>query len=91
MLPFMKARKIKVSLAFFKSVIKIHSLVHDNIEDEEIKSQMKAMSQGSFCVFIDEVIAGKRVVDSVVGQNFKSSFHLLVGKEELASLNLRYL
>lgn len=77
----MKARKIKVSLNFFKSVIKIHSLVHDNIEDEDIRIQMKSMSQGSFCVYIDEEISGKRVVDSVVGQNFKSSFHLLVGKE----------
>jgi hypothetical protein len=31
------------------------------------------------------------VVDAMVGQNFKSSFHLMVGKDELASLNLRYL
>jgi len=91
LLPFMKARKIRVSVNFFKSVIRIHSLVHDNIEDEDIRIQMKGMSQGSFCVYIDEEIAGRRVVDSVVGQNFKSSFHLLVGKEELASLNLRYL
>ncbi len=49
------------------------------------------MSQGSFCVYIDEVIDGMRIVDALVGQNFKNSFHLMVGKEEIASLNLRYL
>jgi len=49
------------------------------------------MSQGSFCIFIDEVIDGRHVVDALVGQNFKNSFHLMVGKEELGSLNLRYL
>jgi len=49
------------------------------------------MSQGSFCIYIDEIIDGRRVVDAMVGQNFKCSFHLMVGKEELASLNLRYL
>ena len=80
MLPFMKARKIKVSLEFFKAVIKIHSLVHDQIEDESVRIQMKEMSQGSFCIYIDEEIYGKRVLDGVVGQNFKNSFHLLVGK-----------
>ncbi len=52
---------------------------------------MKQMSQGSFCLYFDEEVNGRRVVDAVVGQNFKSSFHLMVGKEELASLNLRYL
>lgn len=87
----MKARKIRVNLPFFKSVIKINSLVHDSIEDENIRIQMREMSQGSFCLYIDEVIDGHHVVDALVGQNFKSSFHLLVGKEELASLNLRYL
>lgn len=50
----MKARKIKVSMDFFRSVIKINSLVHENIEDEEVKSQMKEMSQGSFCLYIEE-------------------------------------
>lgn len=45
-----------------------------------MKEQMKSMSQGSFCIYIDEVIDGKRVVDAVVGQNFMSSFHLMVGK-----------
>ena len=91
LLPFMKARKIRVSLDFFKAVIKIHSLVHDNIEDKEVRGQMKEMVQGSFCLFIEEEVEGRSVVDAVVGQNVKHSFHLLVGKEELASLNLRYL
>jgi hypothetical protein len=72
-------------------VIKINSLVHDSIQEEDIRIQMKAMTQGSFCLYIEEEIEGQLVVDAVVGQNFKSSFHLLVGKEELASLNLRYL
>ncbi len=81
MLPFMKARKIRVTLPFFRSVIKINSLVHDDIEDEQIKIQMREMSQGSFCLFIDELIDGHHVVDAIVGQNFKNSFHLLVGKE----------
>ena len=54
LLPFMKYRKIKVSLDFFKAVIKIHSLVHDQIEDESVRAQMKSVSQGSFCIFIEE-------------------------------------
>ena len=90
-LPYMKNRKIKVSLKFFKSVISIHSLVHDEIKDEQVKEHIKKMSQGSFCIYIDEIIDGKRVLDAVVGQNFMSSFHLMVGKEEIASLHLRYL
>lgn len=49
------------------------------------------MTQGSFCVYIDEVIEGEHIVDALVGQNFKNSFHLMVGKDEIASLNLRYL
>jgi hypothetical protein len=55
----MKARKLKVSLDFFRSVIKINSLVHDNIEDEKVKASMKEMSQGSFCLYIEEKIDGK--------------------------------
>jgi hypothetical protein len=49
------------------------------------------MSQGSFCIYIDEIVEGKRVMDAMVGQNFKNSFHLMVGKDEVASLNIRYL
>ena len=70
----MKARKIKVSLEFFKSVIKIHSLVHDQIEDESVRIQMKEMSQGSFCIYIDEEIYGKRVV----GRSCRSKFQELI-------------
>ena len=32
-LPFMKSRKIKVNLEFFRFVIKIHSFLHDDISD----------------------------------------------------------
>jgi multisite-specific tRNA:(cytosine-C5)-methyltransferase/tRNA (cytosine34-C5)-methyltransferase len=91
LLPFMSERKVRVNLQFFKSVLSIHSLIHDDIQDQDIREQIRKMSQGSFCVFIDEIVGGKRVVDALVGQNFKSSFHLMVGKEEIASLNLRYL
>jgi hypothetical protein len=87
----MSERKVRVNLQFFKSVLSIHSLIHDDIQDQDIREQIRKMSQGSFCVFIDEIVGGKRVVDALVGQNFKSSFHLMVGKEEIASLNLRYL
>lgn len=90
-LPFMKERKVRVTLDFFKSVLSIHSLMHDDIKDEQIREQIRAMSQGSFCVFIEEELGGSRIVDALVGQNFKNSFHLMVGKEEIASLNLRYL
>jgi hypothetical protein len=38
------------------------------------------MSQGSFCIYIDEKIGDNHVIDAMVGQNFKSSFHLMVGK-----------
>ena len=81
LLPFMSERKVRVNLQFFKSVLSIHSLIHDDIQDEHIREQIRKMSQGSFCVYIDEIIGGKRVVDALVGQNFKSSFHLMVGKE----------
>lgn len=87
----MSERKVRVSLDFFRSVLSIQSLMHDDIADQESREQIRKMSQGSFCVYIDEEINGKRVVDALVGQNFKSSFHLMVGKEEIASLNLRYL
>ena len=81
LLPFMSERKVRVNLQFFKSVLSIHSLIHDDIQDQDIREQIRKMSQGSFCVYIDEIIGGKRVVDALVGQNFKSSFHLMVGKE----------
>lgn len=87
----MSERKVRVTLEFFRSVLSIHSLIHDDIKDIEIRDRIKAMSQGSFCVYIDEVINGKHVLDVMVGQNFKNSFHLMVGKEEIASFNLRYL
>lgn len=80
-----------MSVEFFRSMLSIHSLLHEDIKDVEIREKIKLMSQGSFCIYIDELIEGRRVVDAMVGQNFKSSFHLMVGKEELASLNLRYL
>lgn len=48
------------------------------------------MTQGSFCLYIDENINGNHVIDALVGQNFKSNFHLLVSKEDQASLNIRY-
>lgn len=91
LLPFMTQRKVRVSLEFFRSVLSIHSVVHEDIKELETKEKIHGMSQGSFCIYIDEIIEGRRVVDAMVGQNFKSSFHLMVGKEELASLNLRYL
>jgi hypothetical protein len=87
----MTERKVRVNLEFFRSVLSIHSLMHDDIQDQETREQIRKMSQGSFCVYIDEEVNGKRVVDALVGQNFKNSFHLMVGKEEIASLNLRYL
>lgn len=90
-MPFMKERKVRVTLDFFKSVLSIHSLMHDDIKDDEIREKIRKMTQGSFCVYIEEEIGGSRIVDALVGQNFKNSFHLMVGKEEIASLNLRYL
>lgn len=30
-------------------------------------------------------------MDALVGQNFKNSFHLMVSKEDQASLTIRYL
>jgi len=91
LLNLMKNRKVQVPLSFFKSVLSIHSLLHEDITDITTRERIRAMSQGSFCIFIDEVIDGRHVVDALVGQNFKNSFHLMVGKEELGSLNLRYL
>jgi hypothetical protein len=72
-------------------VLSIHSLMHDDIKDIEIREKIRKMTQGSFCIYIDEFIDGYKFVDALVGQNFKNSFHLMVGKEEIASLNLRYL
>lgn len=48
------------------------------------------MTQGSFCIYIDEVINGKHVIDAMVGQNFKNSLHLMVSREDQASLTIRY-
>jgi hypothetical protein len=49
------------------------------------------MTQGSFTLYINEEIDGENVIDAVVGQNFKNSLHLMVSKEDVASLNIRYL
>ena len=49
------------------------------------------MSQGAFCIYIDENINGIHVVDALVGQNFKTLFHLMVSREDQASLAIRYL
>lgn len=86
----MKLRKIRVSLEFFRSMLSIPSLTHEKIPDPEVRQQVEAISQGSFCLYIDEEIGGRRVVDAMVGQNFRNSLHLMVGKEELASFSLRY-
>ena len=89
-LPYMNLRKIRVSLEFFRSMLSIPSLTHEKIPDAAIREQIQAISQGSFCIYIDEEIEGRKVVDAMVGQNFRSSLHLMVGKEEIASFNLRY-
>ncbi len=72
-------------------MLSIHSLIHEEIEDIEVKEKVRAMTQGSFCLYIDEEINGERVIDAIVGQNFKNSLHLMVSKEDVASLNIRYL
>lgn len=36
-LPYMNERKVKVTIDFFKSVLSIHSLMHDDIKDIEIR------------------------------------------------------
>lgn len=80
-LPFINERKVRVTLEFFKSVLSIHSLMHDDIKDDDIREKIRKMSQGSFCVYIDEIVEGVHIIDALVGQNFKNSFHLMVGKE----------
>ena len=90
-MPSIEKRKIKVPLDFFKKVLSIHSMTHDEIESIEVREKVRAMTQGSFTLYIDEEIDGERVVDAVVGQNFKNSLHLMVSKEDVASLNIRYL
>ncbi len=80
-----------MSLDFFKKAIEMNSVTHEMIEDDKIRNEIANLTQGSLVIYIDEVIDGNRVVDAMVGQNFKSSFHLMVSKEDLASLNIRYL
>lgn len=57
-MPLIEKRKIKVPLEFFKKVLSIHSLTHDEIENIEVKEKIRAMTQGSFCLYIDEEING---------------------------------
>ena len=80
MLDHIHKRKIKIPLQFFKQVIPVKSLPHEAIEDSEIRERISNLGQGSFCLYIDEEIDGKRVVDAIAGQNFKNSFHTMVSK-----------
>lgn len=79
-LNFINLRKVRVPLPFWKQAIEIKSLSHEQIEDIDTREQIKAMSQGSFCIYIREEIGGKLVEDAMVGQNFRNSFHLMVSK-----------
>jgi hypothetical protein len=53
-------------------------LTHEEIEDEVIRERIREINQGSFCIYIDEMIDGRQVIDAIVGQNFKNSVHVLV-------------
>jgi hypothetical protein len=77
-LDHLHSRKLKVPLTFFKTILILKSVPHDHIEDQDIRGAIQSITQGSFCIYIDEFIDGNRVVDAVVGQNFKNSFHLMV-------------
>ena len=43
---------------FFKKVLSIHSMTHDEIESIEVREKIRAMTQGSFTIYIDEEING---------------------------------
>ena len=89
-LEHMKERKIKVSLEFFKKAISAITLTHEQIEEETTRQEIQKMGVGSFCIYIDKIINGHHIVDALVGQNFKNSFHLMVSKEDQGSFRIRY-
>ena len=53
-LPWIENRKLKVPLDFFKKVLSIHSMTHDDIESIEVREKVRTMTQGSFTLYIDE-------------------------------------
>jgi multisite-specific tRNA:(cytosine-C5)-methyltransferase len=53
-LPWIENRKLKVPLDFFKKVLSIHSMTHEDIESIEVREKIRTMTQGSFTLYIDE-------------------------------------
>ena len=84
-------RKVKVPLETFKQFIQVQNIRHDDIVNEEVRKAVADIPQGSFALYIEEEINGKLVEDCMAAQNFKSNTNMMISKEDIDNLKLRYL
>lgn len=56
-----------------------------------MRKSIAEIPQGSFALYIQEEINGKLVEDCLAAQNFKSNMNMMISKEDIDNLKLRYL
>jgi hypothetical protein len=90
LLPVLTKRKVRVTLEVFRLLIQHITIKHEQIADEATRHQLASINQGSFAVYIDEVLHGKPVIDALVAQNYRTAMNIMVSKVDLESLRIRY-